>query len=99
MLERGSEEHTSELQSRQYLVCRLLLEKKPDTLRIDPIGGLPLPTWLDRVRERLCIWPHDRRDELGKIALSLTGQALLFFFKGRGAPVIPLLFPTRAFSF
>src|SRR3712207_8600087 len=30
-----SEEHTSELQSRQYLVCRLLLEKKK-------IGGLKL---------------------------------------------------------
>src|SRR3712207_8892797 len=36
-LERGddrdvrSEEHTSELQSRQYLVCRLLLEKKKKT--------------------------------------------------------------------
>src|SRR3712207_8822572 len=30
-----SEEHTSELQSRQYLVCRLLLEKKNKiTLRI-----------------------------------------------------------------
>src|SRR3712207_8188014 len=29
ILHRGrSEEHTSELQSRQYLVCRLLLEKK-----------------------------------------------------------------------
>src|SRR3712207_6973433 len=27
-LEPRSEEHTSELQSRQYLVCRLLLEKK-----------------------------------------------------------------------
>src|SRR3712207_6903912 len=26
-----SEEHTSELQSRQYLVCRLLLEKKSST--------------------------------------------------------------------
>src|SRR3712207_8089624 len=26
--QRRSEEHTSELQSRQYLVCRLLLEKK-----------------------------------------------------------------------
>src|SRR3712207_8589574 len=26
-----SEEHTSELQSRQYLVCRLLLEKKTQT--------------------------------------------------------------------
>src|SRR3712207_6949008 len=27
-----SEEHTSELQSRQYLVCRLLLEKKKNLL-------------------------------------------------------------------
>src|SRR3712207_7659163 len=37
-----SEEHTSELQSRQYLVCRLLLEKKktyyliPNTILIAP---------------------------------------------------------------
>src|SRR6476620_12454387 len=30
-LGRRSEEHTSELQSRQYLVCRLLLEKKKTT--------------------------------------------------------------------
>src|SRR3712207_7902559 len=29
--QRRSEEHTSELQSRQYLVCRLLLEKKNRT--------------------------------------------------------------------
>src|SRR3712207_8010819 len=29
---RRSEEHTSELQSRQYLVCRLLLEKKNSQL-------------------------------------------------------------------
>src|SRR3712207_8733013 len=28
-----SEEHTSELQSRQYLVCRLLLEKKKKTIQ------------------------------------------------------------------
>src|SRR5947209_17388736 len=27
-----SEEHTSELQSRQYLVCRLLLEKKKESI-------------------------------------------------------------------
>src|SRR3712207_6505173 len=32
------EEHTSELQSRQYLVCRLLLEKK------NPLQGLPRDT-------------------------------------------------------
>src|SRR3712207_7466168 len=29
-----SEEHTSELQSRQYLVCRLLLEKKNNTKHV-----------------------------------------------------------------
>src|SRR3712207_8260851 len=29
-----SEEHTSELQSRQYLVCRLLLEKKNNSIVI-----------------------------------------------------------------
>src|SRR3712207_7854741 len=28
-----SEEHTSELQSRQYLVCRLLLEKKKNSIQ------------------------------------------------------------------
>src|SRR3712207_7716808 len=32
-----SEEHTSELQSRQYLVCRLLLEKKKHILSFIPI--------------------------------------------------------------
>src|SRR3712207_7093725 len=35
-----SEEHTSELQSRQYLVCRLLLEKK----NIPPLSTTPRPT-------------------------------------------------------
>src|SRR3712207_8750285 len=41
-----SEEHTSELQSRQYLVCRLLLEKKKITNRqphILPIATVRIP--------------------------------------------------------
>src|SRR3712207_7428674 len=38
-----SEEHTSELQSRQYLVCRLLLEKKKYT---------PLPLSTDYLHSR-----------------------------------------------
>src|SRR5208337_5379846 len=49
-----SEEHTSELQSPMYLVCRLLLEKKkkketPDSKEInktaDIINKLPNKTW------------------------------------------------------
>src|SRR3712207_6962729 len=34
-----SEEHTSELQSRQYLVCRLLLEKKKTRRRRATLTG------------------------------------------------------------
>src|SRR3712207_7607444 len=37
-----SEEHTSELQSRQYLVCRLLLEKKKTSP--ESTNGLSTPT-------------------------------------------------------
>src|SRR5258707_3547173 len=36
-----SEEHTSELQSRQYLVCRLLLEKKKQETRPPRIAHAP----------------------------------------------------------
>src|SRR3712207_8779867 len=39
-----SEEHTSELQSRQYLVCRLLLEKKhfPQSKLLEPVEFFPV---------------------------------------------------------
>src|SRR3712207_8949461 len=43
--DRRSEEHTSELQSRQYLVCRLLLEKKKTT-------------FLNSLVERIHLLPH-----------------------------------------
>src|SRR3712207_7627011 len=36
LIARRSEEHTSELQSRQYLVCRLLLEKKSYIVTVPP---------------------------------------------------------------
>src|SRR5437764_6883440 len=39
-----SEEHTSELQSPMYLVCRLLLEKKKPSLRRPPLSAPCSPT-------------------------------------------------------
>src|SRR3712207_7094415 len=48
-----SEEHTSELQSRQYLVCRLLLEKKNDHRLARQVDALQYPT--------LRGLPHPRR--------------------------------------
>src|SRR5690625_5502243 len=38
-VEERSEEHTSELQSRGHLVCRLLLEKKKYNNRVDSLAG------------------------------------------------------------
>src|SRR5476651_1347052 len=51
-----SEEHTSELQSRQYLVCRLLLEKKKKHKRVSVSCSQ---------RESLAHRQPDRRDRLG----------------------------------
>src|SRR5258708_22367341 len=39
--ESRSEEHTSELQSPDHLVCRLLLEKKKNQLRMSEMGSTP----------------------------------------------------------
>src|SRR3989442_7675522 len=43
-----SEEHTSELQSRTHLVCRLLLAKK-DIKMLSPAGGMALTKMLSVV--------------------------------------------------
>src|SRR5258707_4148201 len=55
-----SEEHTSELQSRQYLVCRLLLEKKKNVCQLGHIAEQslkdialePQPTRCGRIGRR-----------------------------------------------
>src|SRR2546425_1824806 len=51
-----SEEHTSELQSLAYLVCRLLLEKKKDAVAelgcartLTAIGGACRTVWIDLI--------------------------------------------------
>src|SRR3712207_7754915 len=46
--EARSEEHTSELQSRQYLVCRLLLEKKKPRLLCYQNNPAYFPTHVPR---------------------------------------------------
>src|SRR3712207_7409615 len=49
-----SEEHTSELQSRQYLVCRLLLEKQKTTRFRRPARTLPPPPDWRTAASRIC---------------------------------------------
>src|SRR2546428_9291564 len=49
---RRSEEHTSELQSRSDLVCRLLLEKKNDSSAPPPAPPSPSPPSSGRIAAR-----------------------------------------------
>src|SRR2546429_4279159 len=65
-LSQRSEEHTSELQSRLHLVCRLLLEKKKKMVRVTTTRtGIPrehLPRILARFS---CVTPRRSRPEGG----------------------------------
>ena len=79
--------------------ARTLSGTLPDALRSDPLGGLPLPAWLDPMRDRLGMWLHDRLDELGKNALSLTGEALRQLATGLGTAVSVVVVPILAFFF
>src|SRR5690554_7307398 len=47
-----SEEHTSELQSRPHLVCRLLLEKKKNRLNILDIAKITLRACTEQLRDQ-----------------------------------------------
>src|SRR2546422_6408930 len=47
-----SEKHTSELQSRLHLVCRLLLEKKKKQLRTEPAHAAESPAATHATRDR-----------------------------------------------
>src|ERR1035437_9328731 len=84
-----SEEHTSELQSRQYLVCRLLLEKKIAIYRKCNLGG--------RAARRVVA----AVELVGGVGLDGdTGHQLdqffvIFFFEGQAANLFPPFSPTR----
>src|SRR5690554_564915 len=59
-----SEEHTSELQSRPHLVCRLLLEKKKNTLTIPctisttPVAASVTTLGISLAVASMCDWPY-----------------------------------------
>src|SRR3989442_9404268 len=54
---RRSEEHTSELQSRPHLVCRLLLEKKKISRAVDNLAVYPLELGNSSVTTRAYRFP------------------------------------------
>src|SRR3954462_11139788 len=94
-----SEEHTSELQSHDNLVCPLLLEKKSAA---DVLATIPTPTG---TRGPPCCLPCRRQPVRAGVpgARLRAGHLLgelgeLFFFHGQEAPQAIHPFPTRRSS-
>src|SRR6202011_4659914 len=91
-----SEEHTSELQSPMYLVCRLLLEKKKKirARHSCSIHMLRYPAVARASRGPHPQSPHFRSP--GRSApLSLNAPSVFFFFKEGGPPEIYPFSPPR----
>src|ERR1017187_8040416 len=91
---RRSEEHTSELQSPMYLVCRLLLEKNTDTIRRTGCvpAGCPEPGACPRGPAAPAARPTSTAAvPPGRPGPSAT-RRIVFFFKGP-EPTKPTPFP------
>src|SRR2546429_1015361 len=79
-----SEEHTSELQSRLHLVCRLLLEKKKISYRGRPLDNSRIDALLDRLLMRFRSRPI--------VTKSSGRSALLLVFEGSSHCVLATIY-------
>ena len=79
--------------------ARSLAGKLPAAVQGDPLSRMPLPGWLEPVRERIGGWLHDRMDDFGQNALALAGRAVQELATGLGAVVSAVLVPILAFFF
>src|SRR3989304_4896627 len=93
-----SEEHTSELQSRLHLVCRLLLEKKKTACRPDRYGSPLRRGRAQRPGRRAS--PGDKSHRplfLGARITPSPPRGFFFFFKQPAPPESSPPPPTRPF--
>src|ERR1039458_3272862 len=88
-----SEEHTSELQSLRHLVCRLLLEKKPEPAQSAlPLAVLPYRAAPPRVCRSAVAAGILEGEDGGALQGTLVERRLLFFLmlgRPRGFPLFP----------
>src|SRR6266511_2863626 len=104
-----SEEHTSELQSRENLVCRLLLEKKKRIVQLDPLVQhshnklvpIAMGAPARRLLDRLVSWQHARLSFFFFLMIRRPPRSTLFpyttlFRSGVRVRVPPLSVAARA---
>src|SRR5258708_330950 len=83
-LKRRSEEHTSELQSPDHLVCRLLLEKKknPNVFEMAATETITSIILIKLIRVSLGTVRHPRRVKIVAIDIQVTLKQMLSDFIG-----------------
>src|SRR6185295_16492660 len=88
MPRRRSEEHTSELQSRQYLVCRLLLEKKKDNdvVHRGDLMNMHNDMIEDLLVVKACGYEHELRNIVVDLYEHRFSLVSFFFFMTRPPP-------------
>ncbi len=79
--------------------ARMLANRLPGAIQENPLAAIPLPTWLEPIRERISAALRDRLDEIAKDALPLVGKAAGGLLTGLGAIVSAVLIPILAFLF
>src|SRR5690554_5241948 len=77
-----SEEHTSELQSRPHLVCRLLLEKKKNVIEMAATETITSIILIKLIRVSLGTVIHPRRFKIIVICIQITLKKMISDFIG-----------------
>jgi predicted PurR-regulated permease PerM len=76
-----------------------LARRLPDALKENPLDRLPLPAWLEPVRERISQTLRDRIEDIGRNALPLIARGMERVVSGLGTVVNAVLIPILAFLF
>jgi predicted PurR-regulated permease PerM len=71
----------------------------PDTIKQDPLGSIPLPSWLEQIRPQLTQVLRDRVQDLGSELLPLLSQASASVLSGIGNVLSVILIPILSFFF
>ncbi len=79
--------------------ARQLAQRLPEALSGNPLNRLPLPSWLEPIRERIAAVADERLQEIGQNVFPLLMRALQQVVSGAGAVMSGVLIPILAFFF
>jgi predicted PurR-regulated permease PerM len=76
-----------------------LARKLPDVIQSDPLGNLPIPSWLEPWRPEVTSFVHDRLTEIGQRIGPVLSSMSTQIISGIGTLLAVILIPILAFFF